>query len=77
MSSPSVRIDTLTYRLPPDLASKFAASLEDWQAGGKVRRLWARGDFEVLAQRGRRALRVHFAKDVREGLAGLQSAVLE
>jgi len=42
MSSPSVRIDTLTYRLPPDLTSKFAASLEDWQAGGKVRRLWAR-----------------------------------
>jgi hypothetical protein len=70
MSSPSVRIDTLTYRLPPDLASKVAASLEDWQAGG-------RGDFQVLVQRGRRALRVHFAKAVREGLAGLQSAVLE
>src|SRR5712692_7687926 len=44
---------------------------------GVVKAAQARGDFQVLAQRGRRALRVHFAKDVREGLAALQSAVLE
>lgn len=120
MSSRSVRADTLTHRLPPDLAPKLAASLEDWQSAAKVRRLWerdaslwtgsgesnwlgwldvvkedafdlpipgqkytfgvvkaaqARGDFQVLARRGRRALRVHFAKGVRNGLAALQLAV--
>jgi hypothetical protein len=29
----------------------------------------------VLAERGRRALRVHFGKDVKAGLAKLQEAV--
>jgi transaldolase / glucose-6-phosphate isomerase len=35
----------------------------------------ARGDFEVLAERGRRALRVHLGGDVAQGLATLKTAV--
>ena len=35
----------------------------------------ARGDFEVLAERGRRALRVHLGADVAAGLRGLGRAV--
>ncbi len=30
------------YRLPKELSTPVQASLEDWQANGKVRRLWAR-----------------------------------
>jgi len=43
---------------------------------GIVKAAQARGDFEVLAQRGRRALRVHLGPDVGAGLAVLQAAVL-
>jgi len=42
---------------------------------GVVKAAQARGDFSVLAERGRRALRVHLGKDVKAGLAKLQSAV--
>ena len=35
----------------------------------------ARGDFDVLAERGRRALRVHLGSDVDAGLARLARAV--
>jgi len=35
----------------------------------------ARADFEVLAERGRRALRVHLRGDVESGLAALAAAV--
>jgi transaldolase/glucose-6-phosphate isomerase len=42
---------------------------------GIVKAAQARGDFEVLAERGRRALRVHLGADVNEGLAKLESAV--
>jgi hypothetical protein len=42
---------------------------------GVVKAAQARGDFHVLAERGRRALRVHLGKDVRAGLATLQSAI--
>ena len=38
---------------------------------GVVKAAQARGDFEVLAQRGRRALRVHIGADVDAGLAKL------
>ncbi len=41
---------------------------------GIVKAAQARGDFQVLAERGRRALRVHLT-DVREGLRILQAAV--
>lgn len=42
---------------------------------GVVKAAQARGDFQVLAERGRRALRVHLGKDLKTGLATLQAAV--
>ncbi len=42
---------------------------------GIVKAAQARGDFQVLAERGRRALRVHLGKDLKSGLATLQSAI--
>ena len=41
---------------------------------GIVKAAQARGDFQVLAERGRRALRVHL-KEVEKGLASLEAAV--
>jgi transaldolase / glucose-6-phosphate isomerase len=42
---------------------------------GVVKAAQARGDFQVLADRGRRLLRVHLGADVSGGLAKLQQAV--
>ena len=42
---------------------------------GVVKAAQARGDFKVLVDRGRRALRVHLGPDVPAGLAALRSAV--
>lgn len=42
---------------------------------GVVKAAQARGDFQVLAERGRRALRVHLSKDVHAGLTALHAAV--
>ena len=42
---------------------------------GVVKAAQARGDFSVLAERGRRVLRVHLGMDVRGGLAALQKAL--
>jgi transaldolase/glucose-6-phosphate isomerase len=42
---------------------------------GVVKAAQARGDFEVLAERGRRALRIHLGADVESGLAALEGAV--
>ena len=42
---------------------------------GVVKAAQARGDFEVLAQRGRRALRAHLGRDVPGGLSRLLAAV--
>ena len=44
-------------------------------AFGIVKAAQARGDFEVLAERGRRALRVHLGADVPAGLAKLKAAM--
>jgi transaldolase/glucose-6-phosphate isomerase len=44
---------------------------------GVVKAAQARGDFQVLADRGRRALRVHLGKDVDAGLSQLSKAVSE
>ncbi len=41
---------------------------------GVVKAAQARGDFEVLVERGRRALRVHLPKDVGAGLRALLAA---
>jgi transaldolase/glucose-6-phosphate isomerase len=42
---------------------------------GVVKDAQARGDFQVLAERGRRLLRVHLGADVRAGLATLKSVM--
>ena len=42
---------------------------------GVVKAAQARGDFQVLADRNRRALRVHLGKDVNKGLAALAAAL--
>ncbi len=42
---------------------------------GVVKAAQARGDFDVLAERGRRALRVHLDGDLASGLAALEAAV--
>jgi glucose-6-phosphate isomerase len=44
---------------------------------GVVKAAQARGDFQVLADRQRRALRVHLGKDVHAGLATLRTALAE
>jgi transaldolase/glucose-6-phosphate isomerase len=44
---------------------------------GVVKAAQARGDLAVLAERGRRALRVHVGPDVRAGLARLRAALTE
>jgi transaldolase/glucose-6-phosphate isomerase len=42
-----------------------------------VKAAQARGDFQVLAERDRRALRVHLGPDVNAGLATLRKAIAE
>jgi len=44
---------------------------------GVVKAAQARGDFQVLVERGRRALRVHLGTDLEAGLRTLQAAVKE
>jgi len=44
---------------------------------GVVKAAQARGDFEVLAQRGRRVLRAHIAGDLEAGLEKLRAAAFE
>jgi transaldolase/glucose-6-phosphate isomerase len=43
---------------------------------GIVKAAQARGDFDVLAERGRRALRVHLKGDVESGLDMLHAAIM-
>jgi hypothetical protein len=42
---------------------------------GVVKANQAGGDFQILAERGRRALRVHLGADVRAGLRILEAAI--
>jgi transaldolase/glucose-6-phosphate isomerase len=42
---------------------------------GILKRFQAQGDFEVLVERGRRALRVHLGPDVKAGLARLRALI--
>jgi transaldolase / glucose-6-phosphate isomerase len=42
---------------------------------GIVKAAQARGDFQVLAERNRRALRVHLGEDLEQGLTALQNAI--
>jgi transaldolase / glucose-6-phosphate isomerase len=42
---------------------------------GVIKAAQARGDFDVLTERGRRALRVHLKGDLEAGLKALNSAI--
>jgi transaldolase/glucose-6-phosphate isomerase len=44
---------------------------------GVVKAAQARGDFQVLAERGRRALRIHLPADLKSGLEKLERAIAE
>ncbi len=44
---------------------------------GVVKAAQARGDFQVLIERGRRALRIHLGKDLKSNLAILEAALTE
>ena len=44
---------------------------------GVVKAAEARGDFQILVERGRRALRIHLGKDLKAGLAQLKAAFQE
>jgi transaldolase / glucose-6-phosphate isomerase len=44
---------------------------------GVVKAAQARGDFQVLAERGRRALRIHLPADLKSGLQKLERAITE
>lgn len=35
------KLDSLSYKLPEDLATKVKVHLEDWRVNGKIRRLWS------------------------------------
>ena len=56
-------------KLPGPLARAVKATL------GMVKSAQARGDFQVLAKRNRRALRVHLGADIAAGLDQPQRAV--
>ena len=43
---------------------------------GILKRAQALGDFTVLAERGRRILRVHLGKDIAQGLRQLREGIL-
>ena len=45
------------------------ANVDQGSSGGRDPNIVGGGDFAVLAERGRRALRVHLGKDVAAGLA--------
>ena len=42
---------------------------------GVIKAAQARGDFDVLTERGRRALRVHLKGELKKGLAALNAAL--
>ena len=46
------------------------------KAFGAVKAAQARGDFQVLVERERRALRAHIGADVTAGLKTLQAAII-
>ncbi len=57
-----------------DDAADFAVPQQKYTFGA-VKAAQARGDFAVLAERGRRALRVHLGSDVKAGLTKLAALV--
>ena len=65
-------------RLPADhLRRRDRPACPGQNTLGVVKAAQARGDFQVLADRDRRVLRVHLGPDVGAGLATLQAAIAE
>ena len=81
----------LKTALPESLATPVKATIADWQSRGTMQHLWqvpgqksgfgivkaaqACRDFQGLADRGRRALRVHLGSNLKAGLGTLQATV--
>jgi hypothetical protein len=62
------------HQITCDEASDFAVPQQKYTFG-VVKAAQARGDFAVLAERNRRALRVHIGSDVKAGLKKLAELV--
>jgi transaldolase/glucose-6-phosphate isomerase len=65
-------VSRLKTSLPESLATLVKATIADF---GIVKPAQARGDFQVLADHGRRALRVHLGSNLKAGLGTLQAAL--
>jgi hypothetical protein len=74
-------VKDLSCQLPGDLDAAVKSTLADWKSANKVQRVWSRDSraatevFQVLADRGKRALRVHLGADLEAGLAQLEKSV--
>ncbi|HVR25942.1 MAG TPA: hypothetical protein VMU26_21795, partial [Candidatus Polarisedimenticolia bacterium] len=82
-------LSRLKSSLPESLAASAKTAISDWQSSAGqnattaekrytfdgVKVAPAPGDFQVLAERGRRALRVHPRSDVNAGLETLRAGV--
>jgi hypothetical protein len=70
-----VSLNPQLYILPEKLEALVKESLADGkQTFGLAKAAQARGDFAVLAERGRRAVRLHIGKNVKGDLAKLTKA---
>ena len=67
------RLNPIFLQVTCDDAADFPVPGQKYTFG-VVKAAQARGDFQVLAERGRRALRVHLGKDLESGLAKLTAA---
>ena len=59
------------------MAREMKETTVEASAGGGAVSVKMRGDFEVLNERGRRALRVHLGSDVSEGLQALATMIMQ
>ncbi len=71
-------IDRMSYRLPAPLDERVKATLEDWRATGKVRRLWARDASLWTGHDENRWLDwLHIVDQEQDGAAGLMTFAKE
>ena len=80
------RLNVQSFAVPRELADAIGKETAAWREQGKVpgqaasfgiiKAAQARGDFDVLAKRGRRVLRVHIKSNLAKGLAALADMVV-
>ncbi len=80
------RLNVQSFAVPRELADAIGKETAAWREQGKVpgqaasfgiiKAAQARGDFDVLAERGRRVLRVHIKSNLAKGLAALADMVV-